>query len=138
MERLWSQASATDGNRSQIRPPASATAPASSSASTPSCSPTANRVRSPTSSASRVRDLLERLELPEPWTSTVAASLQLIDELDHQIGDCERDLHRLGAEPRQQQPSRRDVSPEADSSCPVLLQLGIFRSGVRRSKLTLR
>ena len=46
------------------------------------------------------RDLLERLELPEAWTSTVAASLQLIDELDQQIGDCERDLHRLGAEHR--------------------------------------
>src|SRR5207253_4630247 len=46
------------------------------------------------------RDLLERLELPEPWTSTVAASLQLIDELDQQIDDCERDLQRLGAEHR--------------------------------------
>jgi transposase len=46
------------------------------------------------------RDLLERLELPEPWTSTVAASLQLIDELDQQIGDCERDLHHLGIEHR--------------------------------------
>src|SRR5438445_9429297 len=40
------------------------------------------------------RDLLERLELPDPWTSTVAATLQLIDQLDHQLGDCERDLHR--------------------------------------------
>jgi transposase len=46
------------------------------------------------------RDLLERLELPEPWTGTVAASLQLIDELDQQIDDCERELHRLGAEHR--------------------------------------
>src|SRR5437899_4637087 len=46
------------------------------------------------------RDLLERLELPEPWTSTVAASLQLIDELDQQISDCERDLHHLGIEHR--------------------------------------
>ena len=46
------------------------------------------------------RDLLERLKLPEPWTGTVAASLQLIDELDHQIGDGERDLHRLGVEHR--------------------------------------
>jgi transposase len=46
------------------------------------------------------RDLLERLELPEPWTGTVAASLQLIDELDRQIGDCERELRRLGAEHR--------------------------------------
>ena len=46
------------------------------------------------------RDLLERLQLPQPWTSTLAASLQLIDELDHQIGECERDLQRLGAEHR--------------------------------------
>src|SRR5205807_8971797 len=46
------------------------------------------------------RDLLDRLQLPQPWTSTVAASLQLIDELDQQINDCERELHRLGADHR--------------------------------------
>src|SRR5881296_1571412 len=46
------------------------------------------------------RDLLERLALPEPWLGTVEASLQLIDELDQQIGDCERELQRLGAEHR--------------------------------------
>ena len=46
------------------------------------------------------RNLLERLALPEPWLGTVEASLQLIDELDQQIGDCERDLQRLGAEHR--------------------------------------
>jgi transposase len=44
------------------------------------------------------RCLLARLELPEPWASTVAASLALIDELDDQIGDCERELRRLGVE----------------------------------------
>jgi transposase len=43
------------------------------------------------------RCLLERLELPEPWASTVRASLALIDQLDAQISDCERDLRRLGA-----------------------------------------
>src|SRR5206468_312398 len=43
---------------------------------------------------------LARLALPEPWLGTVAASLQLIDELDQQIGNCERELHRLGAEHR--------------------------------------
>jgi transposase len=43
------------------------------------------------------RCLLERLELPEPWASTVAASLALIDELDDQISDCERELRRRGA-----------------------------------------
>jgi transposase len=43
------------------------------------------------------RCLLARLELPEPWASTVAASLALIDELDDQISDCEAELRRLGA-----------------------------------------
>jgi transposase len=43
------------------------------------------------------RCLLTRLQLPEPWASTVRASLVLIDELDAQISDCERDLRRLGA-----------------------------------------
>jgi transposase len=38
------------------------------------------------------------LARPEPWASTVAASLALIDRLDDQIDDCERDLRRLGLE----------------------------------------
>jgi transposase len=46
------------------------------------------------------RALLERLRLPEPWASTVAASLALIDTLDEQIAACERELHRLGADHR--------------------------------------
>jgi transposase len=46
------------------------------------------------------RDLLERLALPEPWLGTVEATLQLVDHLDRQIGDCEGDLQRLGAEHR--------------------------------------
>jgi transposase len=46
------------------------------------------------------RCLLERLQLPEPWASTVAASLELIDELDDQISGCERELRRLGARHR--------------------------------------
>lgn len=44
------------------------------------------------------RQLLERLRLPEPWQSTVAGSLELIDTLNDQIGDCERELQRLGAD----------------------------------------
>src|SRR5215471_2479026 len=44
------------------------------------------------------RALLERLALPEPWAGTVAASLQLIDELDEQITTCEAELRRLGAD----------------------------------------
>ncbi len=44
------------------------------------------------------RYLLTRLELPEPWASTVQASLALIDTLDEQINGCERELRRLGAD----------------------------------------
>ena len=43
------------------------------------------------------RRLLERLSLPEPWASTMAASLALIDNLDEQIAACERELRALGA-----------------------------------------
>jgi len=46
------------------------------------------------------RRLLARLALPEPWRSTVAASLRLIDQLDHEIADCEAELRRLGADHR--------------------------------------
>jgi transposase len=46
------------------------------------------------------RALLERLCLPEPWASTVAASLELIDVLDDKITACEHELRRLGAEHR--------------------------------------
>jgi transposase len=46
------------------------------------------------------RTLLERLALPEPWAGTVQASLRLLDELEREIGACERELRRLGAEHR--------------------------------------
>jgi transposase len=46
------------------------------------------------------RRLLERLALPQPWASSVAASLALIDTLDEQIEVCARELHALGAEHR--------------------------------------
>jgi transposase len=46
----------------------------------------------------RGRRLLARLELPEPWRKTIEASLRLIDQLDDEINDCERELRRLGAE----------------------------------------
>ena len=43
------------------------------------------------------RRLLARLALPEPWASTLQASLALIDSLDKQISTCERELRALGA-----------------------------------------
>lgn len=44
------------------------------------------------------RQLLGNLAVPEPWRSDVAASLRLIDLLDAEIDDCERELRRLGAD----------------------------------------
>src|SRR5712671_7867217 len=41
------------------------------------------------------RELLDRLGLPEPWQATIEASLRLIDELDNEISNCERELRRL-------------------------------------------
>jgi transposase len=46
------------------------------------------------------RRFLERSELPEPWRSTVEASLYLIDVLERQIDEIEQELRRLGAEHR--------------------------------------
>jgi transposase len=46
------------------------------------------------------RRLLARLQLPEPWASTLDASLALIDVLDEQIAYCERELRALGADHR--------------------------------------
>jgi transposase len=48
----------------------------------------------------RGRQLLARLGLPEPWQGTIEASLRLIDELDREINDCERELRQLGADHR--------------------------------------
>jgi transposase len=38
------------------------------------------------------RCLLAHLQLPEPWASSVHASLVLIDQLDQQVDECEREL----------------------------------------------
>jgi hypothetical protein len=48
----------------------------------------------------RGRQLLARLGLPEPWQATIEASLRLVDELEREIGDCEHELRRLGADHR--------------------------------------
>jgi transposase len=44
------------------------------------------------------RRLLARLALPEPWASTLQASLLLIDQLDQQIDALEREIRRLTRE----------------------------------------
>jgi transposase len=46
------------------------------------------------------RRLLERLDIPEPWLSTMHASLALIDDLDRRISEIERELQRSGADHR--------------------------------------
>jgi len=46
----------------------------------------------------RGRELLECLELPEPWAATTAASLRLIADLDREISACEAELRALGAD----------------------------------------
>ena len=48
----------------------------------------------------RGRQLLANLGLPEPWQGTIEPSLRLIDELEREITDCERELRRLGANHR--------------------------------------
>lgn len=41
------------------------------------------------------RELLGHLEVPEPWATTLATSLGLIDDLDREIATCERELRHL-------------------------------------------
>ena len=46
------------------------------------------------------RKLLDRLDFPEPWRGGVEASLIMVDDLDRQIAQIERELRRLGADHR--------------------------------------
>jgi transposase len=48
----------------------------------------------------RGRELLARLDFPDPWRSDVLAAVALIDELEREISAIERELRRLGAEHR--------------------------------------
>src|SRR5271157_1927776 len=43
------------------------------------------------------RKLLAGFELPEPWATTLATSMAMLDELDERIDECGRELTRLGA-----------------------------------------
>jgi transposase len=44
------------------------------------------------------RQLLERLEFPDPWRADVLAAVALIDDLERQIHAIERELRQLGAD----------------------------------------
>lgn len=44
------------------------------------------------------RDLLQQLDLPEPWRQSVDTSLYLIDELDLQIAEVAKELRATGAD----------------------------------------
>jgi transposase len=44
------------------------------------------------------RELLERLDIPEPWATTLDTSLRMVDELERDIEACEAELRRLGAD----------------------------------------
>jgi transposase len=44
------------------------------------------------------RELLDRLDVPQPWRGTVDASLHLIDDLDRQIDAINRELRASGAD----------------------------------------
>ena len=48
----------------------------------------------------RGRQLLARLQFPDPWRADVLAAVALIDELDREITAIERELRQLGAEHR--------------------------------------
>jgi transposase len=48
----------------------------------------------------RGRELLARLDFPDPWHSDVLCAVALIDELDRQIHVIERQLRALGADHR--------------------------------------
>ena len=46
------------------------------------------------------RQLLDSLDIPDPWRSHVDASIQLIDDLEQRIGQIEKQLRRSGADHR--------------------------------------
>ena len=44
------------------------------------------------------RELLDRLEVPQPWRGTIDASLELIDDLERRIAEINRELKAGGAD----------------------------------------
>ena len=58
------------------------------------------------------RELLAGFELPEPWATTLATSLAMLDELDERIDECGRELTRLGADESQEAHWLHRVMPD--------------------------
>jgi transposase len=48
----------------------------------------------------RGRELLERIEFPEPWRANVLAAVAMIDDLEREIDAIEKELRELGADHR--------------------------------------
>jgi transposase len=48
----------------------------------------------------RGRELLDGLDFPDPWRSNVLAAVAMIDDLEHEINDIEKELRVLGANHR--------------------------------------
>ena len=46
----------------------------------------------------RGRELLERMAIAEPWSTTLTTSLRMVDEVEREIRGCEAELRRLGAD----------------------------------------
>lgn len=44
------------------------------------------------------RELLEGMAIPEPWSTTLATSLRMVDDIEREIRECEAELKRLGAD----------------------------------------
>ena len=44
------------------------------------------------------RELLARMDVPEPWRSSLSTSLAMVDDLDERIDACAKDLRALGAD----------------------------------------
>lgn len=45
-------------------------------------------------------ELLARLDFPEPWRRGMVAAVAMIDDLDHQITEIDRELKTLGSDHR--------------------------------------
>jgi transposase len=80
------------------------------------------------------RALLAALELPDPWRGTVEASLALIETLDEQIDNLERELRRLGADHQYIPPAAAPLP--AKTVMPIAISLRIASLGARAMPLT--